>query len=123
MRHQQAFTLFRQIGTTAAKLWLDNNGVVATQGEDGVSAQLSAAEKTALRGLGYNIGPLVVELFQMDYNVVQAYRFGTDWYTSEQDIGVDDKIGPETRAAILVASLLQAGMGPWRGLIKVAEGS
>lgn len=121
--HAQAFDLFRQIGQTAVKLWLNNMGVTGTQGEDGeASPGLNAGEEQALRNLGYNLDPLVVELFQADWNNVNLYRFGVSWFESEADIAIDNKIGPDTRGALKAATTMQTVNGPWRGLVAAAEG-
>lgn len=121
--HQAAFNLFRQIGQTAVKLWLGNMGVTGTAGADGTASPgLTAAEKSALQNLGYNLDPLVVELFQADWNNVNLYRFGVSWFEAGADIAVDNKIGPQTRGALKGATAMQSVNGPWRGLVAAAEG-
>lgn len=121
--HPQLFDLFKKVGALVYQAWAISRGV--NPGYYGTAGQLpkgvSSAEAKALLELGYDHGPIVVEVFQADYNLVKNYQSNFGWSQQQLDIEVDNVVGPQTRAALKDALSLDAAFGGWPAVLEAAR--
>jgi len=123
--HPQMFDLFKQVGALVlvgyANALQVNPLAVGADGPPVPSQKANAVEYSALRELGYPVAPLAVKAFQIDYNTVQNFRTAGGWFANGLEVDEDDVVGPQTRAALAEALMLDQAMAGWPLVVETAS--
>lgn len=129
--HPQAFNAFREIGHFIVGRWRQDKGI-GTVGAAGNTGQANwvkslppaqrAADIAMLRRLGYSLDPIIVEVFQIDFNLVMNFRTNLGWTVFGLTLDDDNIVGPRTREALAEALSMAGGNADsWNLLVATAR--
>lgn len=115
---QLAAKVLGPLYTAGALSFVGTNNIDINYGQDGpLSPGMTSADGDALRALGYDMFPGVVETFQVQYNMVRDYQTNGMWTVVGWGIGEDDDMGPATRHAMAEAQGMTGPNRSWPAIV------